>query len=102
MMRKVTIGAIAVAVGTALSPGSAGAVISYGASVGAPLYDPFYRLRPSPPETYGTYSYAPVIAPTTSVTPHTAWCMGRFRSYNAATDMYIGFDGRFHRCNAPF
>jgi hypothetical protein len=33
---------------------------------------------------------------------HVAWCMGRYRSYNAYTNTFTGYDGRRHRCNSPF
>jgi hypothetical protein len=29
---------------------------------------------------------------------HVRACMDRYRSYNPATDMYLGNDGRYHRC----
>lgn len=29
---------------------------------------------------------------------HVARCEARFRSYNPETDMYLGFDGDYHRC----
>jgi hypothetical protein len=33
---------------------------------------------------------------------HVAWCEGRYRSYNPATDTFIGNSGRHHRCNSPY
>lgn len=30
---------------------------------------------------------------------HVARCEARFRSYNARTDTYLGYDGDYHRCN---
>jgi hypothetical protein len=33
---------------------------------------------------------------------HVQWCHNRFRSYNAATDSYLGYDGFYHRCNSPY
>lgn len=30
---------------------------------------------------------------------HVAACEDQYRSYNAETDMFLGFDGRYHRCN---
>lgn len=33
---------------------------------------------------------------------HVEWCLGRYRSYNPATDMYLGYDGRYHRCRSPY
>jgi hypothetical protein len=29
---------------------------------------------------------------------HVARCEARFRSYNPRTDMYLGYDGEYHRC----
>lgn len=33
---------------------------------------------------------------------HVQWCLGRYRSYNPNTDMYFGYDGRYHRCRSPY
>lgn len=30
---------------------------------------------------------------------HVAACEARYRSYNAETDMFLGYDGKHHRCN---
>jgi len=30
---------------------------------------------------------------------HVAACEAQYRSYNAETDMFLGYDGRYHRCN---
>jgi len=30
---------------------------------------------------------------------HVARCEARFQSYNAETDKYLGYDGRYHYCN---
>jgi len=32
---------------------------------------------------------------------HSAWCSQQYRSYNARTDSYVGFDGAAHRCVSP-
>ena len=40
------------------------------------------------------------VAPVGS--PHVDWCLSNFRSYDIATDTYLGFDGYRHRCNSPF
>jgi len=29
---------------------------------------------------------------------HVARCEAKYRSYNAETDMYLGYDGQYHRC----
>jgi hypothetical protein len=48
--------------------------------------------------------YAPQYAPQYSgqSSGHVQWCHNRFRSYNAATDSYLGYDGQYHRCNSPY
>ena len=33
---------------------------------------------------------------------HVAWCQGRYRSYNARTNSYTGYDGRRRICNSPY
>lgn len=30
---------------------------------------------------------------------HVAACEAQYRSYNDETDMFLGYDGRYHRCN---
>ena len=30
---------------------------------------------------------------------HVAACEAQYRSYNAETDMFLGYDGQYHRCN---
>jgi hypothetical protein len=30
---------------------------------------------------------------------HVAACEARYRSYDAETDMFLGYDGEYHRCN---
>ena len=29
---------------------------------------------------------------------HVARCEAHFRSYDASTDLYLGYDGEYHRC----
>lgn len=36
------------------------------------------------------------------ISRHVRWCANRYRSYNARTNTYMGFDGRPHRCRSPF
>jgi len=36
------------------------------------------------------------------VNRHVEWCLGRYRSYNPRTDMYLGYDGHYHRCRSPY
>jgi hypothetical protein len=33
---------------------------------------------------------------------HERWCLNRYRSYNPRTDMFLGYDGRYHYCNSPY
>jgi len=32
---------------------------------------------------------------------HIEWCLSRYRSYNPDTNMYLGYDGSYHRCRGP-
>ncbi len=34
--------------------------------------------------------------------PHTLYCLRRYRSYNPRTDMFLGYDGKYHRCRSPY
>lgn len=33
---------------------------------------------------------------------HVEWCLNRYRSYDPASDTFLGYDGYRHRCNSPF
>ena len=33
---------------------------------------------------------------------HVRWCLNRYRSYNPRTDLFKGYDGRYHRCRSPY
>lgn len=64
------------------------------------FYDGYYYASPwwvSP--GIGLSVTVPVV-PTTSA--HVQWCLDNFRTYDIATDTYIGYDGYRHRCNSPF
>jgi BA14K-like protein len=50
---------------------------------------------------YGGY-YGQPIYYNDGADAHTAWCMQRYRSYNPATDTYMGYDGYAHRCISPY
>jgi BA14K-like protein len=55
----------------------------------------YYRGHPS----YPYYSPAyPAYGPYSAADPAAAYCMRRFRSYDPATGMYVGFDGYRHPC----
>jgi len=45
---------------------------------------------------------APAASAATAGATHAAWCSQHYRSYNARTDSYLGFDGMTHRCASPF
>ena len=64
---------------------------------------------------YGNYWYASpwwlLAAPTLAITvptvtfggdAHVQSCMNRYRSYNPNTDMFMGYDGRLHRCAGTY
>lgn len=59
-----------------------------GMVLGGMLAAPYYG--------YGGPYYAP--APRYRYSNHDAYCHSRFRSYNSATGLYFGYDGRYHRC----
>jgi hypothetical protein len=44
----------------------------------------------------------PAANAATAGATHNAWCSQHYRSYNARTDTYLGFDGITHRCASPF
>jgi hypothetical protein len=44
----------------------------------------------------------PPLLPEARGSAHISWCLNRYRSYNPATDMFFGFDGRYHRCRSPY
>ena len=54
-------------------------------------YDPGYAYGPG-------YGYAVAPAPVIGVGNSVAYCDSRFRSYNPATGMYLGYDGQYHPC----
>lgn len=59
---------------------------------GAVAYPQFHR-------PYATYSPAyPAFGPYSAADPAMISCMRRFRSYDAATRTYLGFDGFRRRC----
>jgi hypothetical protein len=67
---------------------------------GYPLFPPNYgsALTP-PPDPLGADPAWRQPAPAEA---HVAWCAARYRSYNPATDTFVGFDGFAHRCAAPY
>lgn len=47
------------------------------------------------------YSYPPAYGYSDD-TAHVQWCLNRYRSYDPASDSYMGYDGYRHRCNSPY
>jgi len=54
---------------------------------------------PVPPRAY-RYSYP--RSRTYYRRSHVNWCRNRYRSYNPRTDLWFGYDGRYHRCISPY
>ena len=77
-------------------------------------YGPRYRAyRPGYGYYYGGYWYrrpwwtftvpVPVPAPAPAYgNAHVQWCLNHYRSYNPRTDMFLGYDGYYHRCRSPY
>jgi hypothetical protein len=83
------------------NPGPAilgGAVL--GLTLGA-LANPHY-YPPPPPVYYAPYPSPPYPAGYYDEDPHIAWCSATYRSYNAETDTWVGYDGLIHRCVEPY
>jgi hypothetical protein len=51
--------------------------------IGGMLAAPYYGYAPPRHRYYGN---------------HDAYCHARFRSYSSYTGLYLGYDGRYHRC----
>jgi hypothetical protein len=81
--------------GGALGGFAAGAIIG-GALASGPYYGPGYAYD----YDYGPdYAYAPgPVVIERSGGGAEAYCEQRFRSYNPATGMYLGYDGEHHPC----
>jgi BA14K-like protein len=79
-------------------PGAVAAGVIGGALAAAtsPLWAPGYY------DYYPGYAYAPAygyaVAPVGVAGNSVAYCEAHFRSYNPATGMYLGYDGRYHPC----
>ena len=54
-------------------------------SFGTPYYDPYYDVVPVPRRSR-----------------HVDWCHRKYRSYNARTDTFRGYDGYDHHCRSPY
>lgn len=70
------------------------------AAATSPLWAPgYYDYYPGyawgPGYTYDYVAPGPVVAATGG---NVAWCEARYRSYNPATGMFLGYDGQYHPC----
>jgi len=99
-------------VGTGLA---AGAVLGLGAGLlinRAPPPPPVYYYAP-PPRPPVVYYAAPARAYYPPPPPpvyydrrfteaHIEWCISNYRSYNPATNLFVGYDGYQHECRTPY
>lgn len=68
------------------------------AAATSPLWAPgYYDYYPGYADGPG-YGYAVAPAPAIGGGDSAAYCESRFRSYNPATGMYLGYDGQYHPC----
>ena len=107
-LKKLAIGVMAALVGLSWSMGAAVAQPYPGPGWGPPP-PPYYRPLPPPPPYYRPpppprYYRRPPPPPVYGGYPpaHIQWCLNRYRTYNPATNLYLGFDGRYHVCRSPF
>ena len=47
---------------------------------------------------YSSY-YEPVYA---EYDAHEEWCLNRYRSYDPASDTWVGYSGKVYRCRSPY
>ncbi|MCW5773851.1 MAG: BA14K family protein [Rhodospirillaceae bacterium] len=87
-------------------PGFAtGAVVGLGLGVLAttPRYvapPPRVYYAPPPPPVY--YAPPPPRAYYRWTQAHVDWCYANYRSYNAANNTFVGYDGYLHQCVGPY
>ncbi|MCB1494780.1 MAG: BA14K family protein [Bauldia sp.] len=91
---------------------AAGALVGLGvgALVTAPRTAPRYYAPPPRPRYYAPPAPAyyrppppPVYYPRRAWRQaHVDWCLANYRSYNPATDTFMGYDGYAHRCISPY
>jgi hypothetical protein len=74
-----------------------GAIVGLG--LGALATAPAYVAPPPPP----VYYYPPAPAYYGWSEMHVDWCYSRYpRSYNPATNTFVGYDGYVHSCISPY
>jgi hypothetical protein len=49
----------------------------------------------------GTFAVSSADVAAAATSSHVAWCEQSYRTYDPATDSFIGFDGYAHRCVSP-
>jgi hypothetical protein len=54
------------------------------------------------PYDYYDYGYDYGYNANSYQSSHVEWCLNRYRSYDPASDTFLGYDGNRHRCNSPF
>ena len=82
--------------GNALGAGLIG--FGVGAIVGSALTPREVYVAPPPPPAYPAY-YGPVAYGPPAWTPEWyAYCESKYRSFNASTGYFKGYDGQFHLC----
>jgi BA14K-like protein len=78
-------------------------VRAYYPPVRAYYYPPPPVYYPPPPVVYRAPPPPVYYYPATAWNQaHVDWCNATYRSYNPATDAFIGYDGYPHRCVAPY
>ena len=96
---------VTLAAATFMTPAPAGAIVSYGASIGAPLYS-----YPEPPRyRVTTFAYAPFYGsfyetpfgtwPQPVTAPYAAWC-GADLGGRVVSIVTLGYDGGYHSCTS--
>jgi hypothetical protein len=72
---------------------AAGAILGLAlGAMGTPNY--YYQPRPR-----GYYPYA---VGHSANAQHVSWCHNRYKSYNARTNAWFGYDGYYHQCRSPY
>jgi len=93
--------AAAVAI-VAATAAPADARTSFSVSIGTPFFFGGPTFYPTYRYAYAPYYVAPAPTVTYGFSAHVAWCQQHYRSYNPATDLFLGYDGKYHYCAAPY
>jgi hypothetical protein len=71
-------------------------------------YAPMQRAMKVRPGSYWyqkpflVYRYGDFQNGSHNASSHEAWCSERYRSYDPASDTFMGYDNKRHRCNSPY